>query len=105
MKDPRELTHFDDTRCKTYTRRKKLQDCERRRLWDWYRESRRYSRDTYPQLYITKYGSIRGETRGCGWVQADWRLLDDMGRLALHWAADAPPPSAARHPLRRELVS
>jgi hypothetical protein len=28
-------------------------------LWEWYRESRGCSRDTYPESYITKYTSIR----------------------------------------------
>ena len=30
------------------------------RLWEGYRESRRCSRDTYPESYITEYTSIRG---------------------------------------------
>ena len=32
------------------------------RLWEVYRESRRCSRDTYPESYITKYTSIRRYT-------------------------------------------
>jgi hypothetical protein len=30
-------------------------------------------------------------------VQADWRLLDDMGRLALHWAADGGHTESIMH--------
>jgi len=32
-------------------------------LWEGYHESRRCSRDTYPESYITKYTSIRRSTR------------------------------------------
>ena len=32
-------------------------------LWKGYRESRKCSRDTYPELYITKYTRTRRETR------------------------------------------
>ena len=32
-------------------------------LWEGYRESRRSSRDTYPESYITKYTSIRRKRR------------------------------------------
>jgi len=31
----------------------------KRIVWEGCRESRRYSRDTYPESYITKYTSIR----------------------------------------------
>ena len=34
------------------------------RLWAGYHESRRCSRDTYPESYITKHTSIRREMRG-----------------------------------------
>jgi len=36
---------------------------EKPRVWEGCRESRRYSRDTYRESYITKYTSIRRETR------------------------------------------
>ena len=35
-------------------------------LWEGCRESRRCSRDTYPESYITKYTGIRRLTRTCG---------------------------------------
>ena len=40
-----------------------LQPGDRLRVgWEGYRESRRCSRDTYPESYITKYTSIRRQT-------------------------------------------
>ena len=34
-------------------------ECIRLNFWEGYHESRRCSRDTYPESYITKYTSIR----------------------------------------------
>jgi len=35
-------------------------------LWKWYHRSRRCSRDTYPESFITKYTSVRRQVRGGG---------------------------------------
>ena len=42
-------------------------------LWEEYRESRRCSRDTYPESYITKYASIRRQRGGRDPVRATVR--------------------------------
>jgi len=39
-----------------------IERVERGGLWEGYHESRRCSRNTYPESYITKYTSIRRET-------------------------------------------
>ena len=41
-------------------------------LWEGYRESRRCSRDTYPESYITKYTSVRRIHDVCYVVSARW---------------------------------
>ena len=68
--------------------------------WEGYRESRRCSRDTYPESYFTKYTSIRSQTRGrlneptrC-FSQPARRLsgVACHARLQGHLAIRPPPP-------------
>ena len=56
-----------------------LWEGDRLRVWEGYHESKRCSRDTYPESYTTKYTSIRRLMRHCKCGNVPFRKGSGMG--------------------------